>query len=104
MAIDHVLPHDLDDQFGPGAEHADDEASIDTFLAEYDADSDIWWTLGPGEMQHRFEQLIDLYAEGFQLLQNLVESITEDQDGDFVTTYVDDLDVLSKAQDWLSKR
>lgn len=29
MPIDHVLPHDLDDEFGPGAEDADTEADIE---------------------------------------------------------------------------
>ena len=77
---------------------------IDTFLAEYDADSDIWWTLSQGEMQHRFEQLMDLYAEGAELLRNLVDSITVVPDDDFVSTYVDDLQVLDKAQKWLSSR
>ena len=104
MAIDHVLPHDLDDQFGPGAENADDdEASIDTFLAEYDADSGIWWTLSTGEMQRRFEQLRDLFGEAFSLLNNIVESVTSHGEGDYFDTRVDAFEI-EEAEKWLSKR
>lgn len=105
MAIDHVLPQSLDDLYGPGAEHADDEASIDKFLAEYDADSDIWWTLETGEMQNRFEQLMDLHAEGVQLLQNLVDGISAHSEGlsTSVRMYVDS-NCMTKAQKWLFLR
>ena len=66
---------------------------IDKFLAEYDVDSDIWWTLSPGEMQLRFEQLRDLFDESFLLLQNIVESVS----------CVDELEI-EKAEKWLSER
>lgn len=79
------------------------ETSIDTFLAEYDADSDIWFTLETGETQNRFEQLRDLFSEAFSLLNNIIESVTSNQAGDYIDTCVDEFEI-EKAQKWLSTR
>ncbi len=32
--------------------------NLDRFLAEYDVDDNIWWTLSTGEMQSVFESLL----------------------------------------------
>lgn len=77
--------------------------NIDKFLAEYDADDNIWWTLSTGEMQHRFEELRDLFSEAFSLLHNVVDSVTSNQEGDYIDTCVDSGEI-EKAKNWLSKR
>ena len=76
---------------------------IDKFLAEYDVDDNIWWTLITGEMQHRFEELRDLFSEAFSLLHNVVDSVTSNQEGDYIDTCVDSGEI-EKAEKWLSKR
>ena len=52
--------------------------NLDRFLAEYDVDDNIWWTLSTGEMQSVFESLLARCQEMEYKIERLEEEATKE--------------------------